>query len=513
MACMTDAEINGYLNGDRREEWEAHFASCSDCRARMIAGLASQQALVMDESRIHSITERILSQAGRQARIFRFPIPYRYALAAGIVVAVAAGFLGGLLVSKRAPADVGILSQPVAASASPTAPAIPAFSPLRLHAPRYAAIDARTGYCADSQALMAVREKSTARVRVQLNRGTALFDVQKGRFTRFDVETPNAVVLVTGTVFAVSVDSAYTRVKVLEGSVRIENRRIAARTLCLAAGAEAAVGRDTLMSAASPEHAQLDSLRIALHGFLSAPAAAIADPAAAPALLPDADSLDRVLRRIEIDLITGDPGAAAAAEGFIEQNPHSRRSDRLLFVRGQFLEAADSIDAAIADYKRISIDSMDLYENALYRIGRLYEASGDRARARATFKDYLASFPSGIWAESAMYRRIDMAADKREVIDLMREYVTRFGSSANAEEIMISLADLLRTRVQDYAQAMRYYDMFQEAFPQSRHRADALYWAGWCLVHQGVDSANNRFFRMHLRDYPDEKLPPVSAVR
>jgi TolA-binding protein len=510
---MTDADIKGYLGGNRCEEWEAHFAGCDDCRARMLDILAGEQPRKGDALHLASVTDRVLLQTGKQARIFRFPIPYRYALAAGIVVAAAAGFLGGLLVSKRERAVADTPPPCVAASTPLVAQAGPAFPPMRLYGPRYATIGARTGYCADNQALIAVREKSAAKVRIQLNRGMTLFEVQKGRFARFEVETPFADIRVTGTVFAVSVDSAYTRVSVLEGSVRIENRRIAARAVDIAAGAEAVMGRDTLMSAASPVRAQLDSLRIALHGFLSAPAAAIADTAAAPAFLPGADSLDRILRRIEIDLITGDPAAAAAAEAFVAQNPHSRRSDRLLYVRGQFLEAADSIAAAITAYQRISIDSMDLYENALYRIGRLYEISGDRARARATFRDYLALFPNGIWAEPATYRCIAMAADKREVIDLMREYVAKFGSSTNAEEIMISLADLLRTRVQDYKQAMRYYDLFQEAFPQSRHRADALYWAGWCLVRQGVDSADNRFFRMHLRDYPDEKLPPVSAVR
>lgn len=104
----------------------------------------------------------------------------------------------------------------------------------------------KTAILLDKNSSLAVTSESDSAVALDLNRGGALFTVEKHRFTTFSVSTPAGHIAVTGTIFRLAVESDMTIVSVLEGSVKASKRNDTAM-VSIDAGMSARILPDTII--------------------------------------------------------------------------------------------------------------------------------------------------------------------------------------------------------------------------------------------------------------------------
>jgi len=81
-------------------------------------------------------------------------------------------------------------------------------------------IDNKTAGIVAEKTTMSVIKKDTS-VYLSMKSGAVIFTVEKGRYRSFTVVTPHAKIRVTGTTFRVDATDSFTKVSVVEGSVRV----------------------------------------------------------------------------------------------------------------------------------------------------------------------------------------------------------------------------------------------------------------------------------------------------
>jgi hypothetical protein len=96
---------------------------------------------------------------------------------------------------------------------------------------------------------MNVKNRTDSTILLEMNKGIALFSIEKRRFCAFIVQTPHVRIAVTGTVFSVAVDSGFTHVNVYEGSVLLRHEIKADMEKVLDQGNGVVVDNDSMISA------------------------------------------------------------------------------------------------------------------------------------------------------------------------------------------------------------------------------------------------------------------------
>lgn len=104
----------------------------------------------------------------------------------------------------------------------------------------------KTAILLDKNTSVAVTSQSDSAVAIDLNSGSALFTVEKHRFSQFSISTPACDIAVTGTIFRLAIENDMTIVSVLEGSVKA-NKRHDTTTVSINAGMSARIRLDTIM--------------------------------------------------------------------------------------------------------------------------------------------------------------------------------------------------------------------------------------------------------------------------
>jgi hypothetical protein len=185
---------------------------------------------------------------GRQSlvtgsRIRRFPKPSLYALAAGLLIVVSGlAYVAKTIHTPHVPAMVSAPADS-AATGAPTPPADGGslsqaikvwLDTIRVKDGRDVGkrvvmqekgttlrLGGKSGIVAEPQTVLHLSDRTDTTAIITLERGGALFTVEKKRYRRFCVMTPHVRIIVTGTVFSVRVDSVRTKVDVFEGSVQV----------------------------------------------------------------------------------------------------------------------------------------------------------------------------------------------------------------------------------------------------------------------------------------------------
>jgi len=349
-----------------------------------------------------------------------------------------------------------------------------------------------SGIFVEEEARLAVDRSSDSSVVVRMNTGKALFAVEHRRFVSFEVRTPHAGVRVVGTVFRVSVDTSFTSVSVLEGRVMVtspDGVRVALQpnTAC----SMASVCVDSIACTAAPEEPRLAARSGLLRSYLRymQGEGGVVVPKLSPR--PRLDTLERYAASIP-------PGT-----------PLRRAEPRLLYGTARRLEDSGRPRQAGDLYRRLVANgSGDTLEYlAGYRLARMHlETYKQPEEAVSLLTDLLAQGsgePLARELSALLIRALFETSDYGKVAVRMQEHVERWPSSEGTERIAYACAQVLRIHIEDFEQALHYYALVADSFPDSPRREDALYWAGWCLAQHGAQRFENRFLGTYDSSYPE----------
>lgn len=339
--------------------------------------------------------------------------------------------------------------------------------------------------------------------------GSVLFTVEGSRSSRFQVGTPVADVVVTGTAFSTTVADSHVLVMVVRGSVEVIHR-LRRHRLVLEAGESVLAGPDTIgMVVLEGVQEKLLEQETALRNALVEPQSTTRRPPRsdrAPAVSgQDARALYRELRR---KVLGSKVGVADEVEKFIADHPRSRFVEDILYDLGRMYEGQGQLDRALAVFDRLSSrpGSSRPLQSALYRRSAIYaEHKRELPVAADGFEEYLEKYPKGIWTEESMKHLLrirEIQGDEESAQRLRERYLLRFADAVSAHEIAYQCAHSYRLVFRDYKKAIDYYDMVIESYPRSKYRGPAMYWAGWCLEEKGGRPEANRYFARYMREFP-----------
>lgn len=289
MECIDIKELLEYLQGKKTEDLEMHLSDCNECRTRLLKLLAEQNAdfqisPLLEKNTIYKIIigQRLRSESNCADTHVRLPFfsskLIKVALAAGIALLLISGIsflkrpMHGSIANSanhgiQVPEKIGkafekeivtynekmektlgigrknnpIVFDSILITKETITVAKDKEALLRF--------DKGSGIIAESSAKLTVQSRTDTSASVELTSGVAFFSIEKHRYRHFIVKTPNASIIVTGTVFTVMVDKEYTMVNVLEGSVQLRHQQKSTLSRLLDQGSQALVDRDSIVCA------------------------------------------------------------------------------------------------------------------------------------------------------------------------------------------------------------------------------------------------------------------------
>jgi hypothetical protein len=253
MKCLSQQQIADYLQGDKSEAVELHFAECRDCRTALLKSYAEAAERFAVSPKL---TEKTFASIEHESRlkekadetvfkIRQFPERYFFALAAALLLVVS-GIAYFIRMTHMPHATIALTNAPLSPSTEPAANKAMNSGSIsqtmkvwrdtakvkdikdvrkniifRQENGTVIRLGNKTGIFAEPLTALHIVERTDTTILVELMRGNALFTIDKKRYRLFCVTTPHVRIRVTGTVFSVFVDSVRTKVNVLEGAVQV----------------------------------------------------------------------------------------------------------------------------------------------------------------------------------------------------------------------------------------------------------------------------------------------------
>ncbi len=252
MNCLSQKQITEYLHGNKSEAVDLHLAQCKDCRTALLKLNAEKtERFSVSAELTENTLQKIRSQCSQMKKpnedapqVRRFPSRYFFALAAAFVVIISGlVFFTSMIRAQRAPFVVNPVPAAVISSMNVIDSSSGSISQamkvwldtakmknlkdakkqriIRQETGTTIRLGKKTGILTEPTTVLQISDRTDTSVFVELKRGKALFTVEKNRYRLFYVTTPDVRIRVTGTVFSVFVDSAMTKVNVLEGAVQL----------------------------------------------------------------------------------------------------------------------------------------------------------------------------------------------------------------------------------------------------------------------------------------------------
>jgi TolA-binding protein len=447
----------------------------------------------------------------RSAKLTRFPgkTAFRYLAAAGIVLAAGTAMYLWKETARELRNDHS--SSPVVAVSSPFS--TPWYGELEVFHidtkgdsiitseanPGIVSIAPQTAAVAEQHTAIGCTEYRDTAITLDMESGTALFSVEKGRYRYFKVLTPFTEITVTGTIFKVSIDTVRCQVSVERGSVSV--RHLANGMIATVLPGQAVeADSDTLIAIRIEQGlSDLVARKKLLADFLEASSAPRNGTARRMDHLPADPVRDSILQRFSTAIAENAPGNDSSVEAYVAGHATDTNAGLLLLdmsrlyeSRGKWLMAAHLLN---------KFDDMPLAgtnglaETALYRKGRFYLQAGDTSAALAAFTRFETEFPQSAWQQDIVDLHIQILRSRKapDIADTLLVLLAPALKHRIADRTIISHADDLREHGR-FDRARFWYETVVTDYPESRFRGDAMYWAGWCMVQQNILNREKRAF-------------------
>lgn len=352
-------------------------------------------------------------------------------------------------------------------------------------------LDSASGIFVEERTRLKAETVGRDRVTVELAHGTALFSVEPGRYRSFEVCTPYATVVATGTIFRVAVEDDQTSVEVLEGAVRVDAAGTSTYLTPSGTVSAADISSDSVVVRAvreTVEHGRRSRLLQSYLHYLSDVHENVIDDTAFGGVLDSVESalLDR------------------AGDG-----PLLDAQDVLLYRTAADVAANGNVRRALPLLRRLVQGSSNdtLAQLAACRAALLYRHRRSSPEAAVAIADTgLSRHGAETVARALSTTRIAGLVDLNRPEDAVRaveEHLARFGRGSESADLVFQAAQLCRTRLEQWERAADHYAWLVDSVPAGRYHEDAIYWAGWCLVQRGADRFARRFRTLYDSAYPE----------
>jgi TolA-binding protein len=316
---------------------------------------------------------------------------------------------------------------------------------------------------------LVVEENAAAAIALRLNRGTLLvsFDHDSGR--ALTVHTRDAVVRVTGTVFAVSASDGHTRVSVSRGSVEVAAGGL---PVSVTAGKSWQVGAASLVTPESSIALAMRELR-AWDASNATPPARPARSIAPAAIGPGAPTLTLppvTVKQEAADDVPLPPSPTPGAQRTLEPN-HAEgiyRDAEKALTTGNAAEAKRLLQDLVAKYP-----GDPLIAPATYELGRLAFAANDYRHARQQLRAVRDSAKPAARpfrdAAAFLLCRCEVDSGQREAA---RECLERFRASfpeSPHHGTALALLAILHAEAKNCVLATPLIDEYLRGFPAGTH--------------------------------------------
>ncbi|MFP4681399.1 MAG: hypothetical protein ACLFQB_13070 [Chitinispirillaceae bacterium] len=156
---------------------------------------------------------------------------------------------------------------------------------------------------------------------------------------------------------------------------------------------------------------------------------------------------------------------------------------------------------AILDSLEVIIQDISALQLIFLRSGDVSLGLGDTASALKKFRAAFDLAWDGLSGAQSLDRILKVG--NAESYGTNRDsiagvYLKMSPDDIGGQEVVLSYANSIRKEKEDYQRAIKLYDGFIKAFPESRYREDAMYWIGWCIIEEKVSGRRSGIDRKKL---------------
>lgn len=476
--------IQRFLEGDSSPavmDMLAHIKTCPICREEFDLTLLTEESLLTEQSpkQISTATNPELSDIAWQTAINNAwekatPIQsksketrlthhrYLYAIAACLIF-----IFSGYFLFKPVP----ISEQKVSLAIQP--PKIK--PPVRTLPAKNFKINHNATVVASKESDVRITENTAKQTIAQMEQGTALFSIEPGQYKNFQVNTPDAIISVTGTIFDVNISENITRVSVLRGSVSVFYKKLRSK-----------------ISLKKDETAFPDSNRIETR----------------PLSTREKAEITLYLDNLTTQLIEEQQKTPMHVKESVPQIPLAQLLEQKLTLGFKSMDAQDFV-TALSYFNEVKAGNLknSASQTACFETGLLLLNKMNRTEEGiATLEEYLNKFETGLYQEEALTELI--SANRRlnrtePVIHFTKAFAHAFPEKEQARDFLYEAATLERETQKSFPEAAQTYLQFIEKYPSDFRCEDAYFWLGKChLLSQKVALAKEVFTK-YLALYPD----------
>ncbi len=439
------------------------------CRVSAAGGCIEAPGWHTSTSSVHrSETGKTPEQLQKTNKIIRFHRAF-YALAASIIV-----LIGGYIALKPVP----IVENRVTAINIPEVKHISQSS-----LSRQLRISHNTSALVSGESDIRLTKNTDSLVSSELTMGSALFSVEPHHYKSFKVNTPDAEITVTGTVFDVLISENVTRVSVIRGSVSVFYKSLKEKIM---------LSKDEI---AIPDkgHINIKHLtpeeKAAINANLDKITSSILEENQTP------------LRRI-VEQVPKVP-FEMVLEQKLNLGLQSIGKNDFSAAQGYFSEVKSS------GLKNSTVQTA-YFESALMQLNKL----GNIDEGIKGLEEYLNLFDNGLYTEEALVELVSVnrkLGKTDKVIQYEKKYASAFIDKNYSHDFVYEAATLLRETKKDYKEAAGTYAIFIERYPKDYRTEDAIFWMGKCHWLAENKTPARVIFNDYLKKYPEGRW--VSEIK
>jgi len=192
--------------------------------------------------------------------------------------------------------------------------------------------------------------------------------------------------------------------------------------------------------------------------------------------IPESYRYDVWLGMARVQLRTGDAAGAVATVNQTTTLPRSVDKEPIaVLLRGRAYASLDSIDAAVADFKDVTVRfARGIYAaEAYYRLGIMYEAMDSLQTAQTSFQEVPRAYSGSEYAEDAIKRSGDISR-------ILKVQQTSGDDSPEATAMRtFSMAEIQLFQFENTQKAIPSYEKVVSDFPDSEYAPRAAYALGY----------------------------------